>query len=585
MYGATLRGETTRFRLWAPNAQSVTLQIQGKGSFSMPPTGGGVFSAEISAKAGDRYFYQLDDSKPLPDPVSRLLPQGVHGPTEIVDPNAFSWTDQNWRGRPFSEYVIYELHVGTFSLSGTFDGVCERLAYLKDLGITAIEIMPVAAFPGERNWGYDGVSLYAVQASYGGPEGLKRLVDAAHQIGLAVILDVVYNHLGNEGNYLACFGPYFTSKHKTPWGDAINYDDTHCEHVRRFVVENALYWVREYHLDGLRLDAIQTIRDDSPQHIVSDLQRAVQDFAQRSGRTICIVSESDENDAQLVRAQSSGGYGLHGFWSDDFHHSVHAFLTGERSGYYQDFGSPEQIVCALADGYVFQGEFFKFWGEPRGTSARDVPLNANIICIQNHDQVGNRAQGERLGDLVSRGAQKAAAALMLLAPHTPMIFMGEEYGETSPFQFFTDYGDPALQKAVAEGRRKEFEEFNWDEVPDPQAPETFERSKLHWELATQDNELLQWYRMLLQIRRKYIVTGERTASAELIDHVIRLAIPKTNPRVLVSVSLSKNHAEVSAPGKSLLRSAEDGYVVSVNLLRALDTETEERRVTAVLKES
>jgi maltooligosyltrehalose trehalohydrolase len=563
MYGATVRNQTTEFRIWAPNAKSVTLQIRGRGSFPMQPDGGGIFSIEVPASAGDGYFYQPDDHKPLPDPVSRLLPEGVHGPTEIVNPNAFPWTDRNWRGLPFREYIIYELHVGTFSPSGTFEGVRERLAYLKDLGITALELMPVAAFPGERNWGYDGVSLYAVQASYGGPDGLKRLVDAAHGIGMAVILDVVYNHLGNEGNYLGCFGPYFTWKHKTPWGDAINYDDADCTEVRKYVIENALYWVREYHIDGLRLDAIQTIRDDSARHILGEIQRAVQNFAQGCGRTICVVAESDENDAKLVLPQSNGGYGLQGFWSDDFHHSVHAVLTGENAGYYQDFGKPEQIARALNDGYVFQGDYFKFWSKPRGTSAKDVPLSANIICIQNHDQVGNRAKGERLGHLVPRGALKAAAALMLLAPHTPMLFMGEEYGETSPFQFFTDYGDPVLQKAVAEGRRNEFEEFSWDDVPDPQDPATFARSKLHWQLATEDSDLLQWYRALLRIRQEYVVDCERTARAELINGLFKLSIPATEPKLLVYVSLPRSDRQQLEP-PALLRSEDDGYVVSIS---------------------
>ena len=578
MHGATPRGGTTEFRLWAPKAKSIMLQVQGKGTFPMAPAGSGFFSAEVPAKTGDRYSFQLDDHKSLPDPVSRLLPEGVHGPTEIVDPNAFQWNDQNWRGLPFTEYVIYELHVGTFSPSGTFADVRERLSYLKDLGVTAIELMPVAAFPGKHNWGYDGVSPYAVQASYGGPDGLKRLVDAAHEMGLAVILDVVYNHLGNEGNYLACFGPYFTSKHKTPWGDAINYDDTDCKEVRKYVVENALYWVREYHIDGLRLDAIQTIRDDSPQHIVSEIQGAVQDFAQSSGRIICVVAESDENESKLVRPQRNGGCGLHGFWSDDFHHSVHAFLTGERSAYYQDFGKPEQIVRALNDGYVFQGEFFKFWGKPRGTPASDVPLMANVICIQNHDQVGNRAQGERLGRLVPRGALKAAAALMLLAPHTPMIFMGEEYGETSPFQFFTDYGDPALQEAVAEGRRKEFEEFNWAEVPDPQDPATFERSKLHWDSVTKDNDLLQWYRALLRIRKEQILGYERTARAELTNDIIQLSIPAAEPRLLVSVSLAPRFDTQSDESSALLHSEEDGYVVSISLAGTSRSDLETRLI-------
>ncbi len=565
MYGANVLGERAEFRLWAPNASSVKLQVEGLGEFQMQRNASGVFTASAPAKAGFRYSYQLDGGNSLPDPVSRLLPEGVHGKTEIVDPDHFQWSDQSWRGLPFSEYIIYELHVGTFTPQGTFDGVRERLPYLKELGVTGIELMPVAAFPGTRNWGYDGVSLYAVQASYGGPEGLKRLVDAAHNLGLAVVLDVVYNHLGNEGNYLRSFGPYFTGKHKTPWGDAINYDDAGAGEVRKYVIENALYWVREYHLDGLRLDAIQTIQDDSPQPIVSEIQEKVQEFAREAGRAICVVAETDENNARLAWPRERGGYGLHGFWSDDFHHSVHAFLTGERSAYYQDFGKPEQIVRALNDGYVFQGEYFKFWQARRGTPPQGLPLNANIVCIQNHDQVGNRAKGERFGHLLPPGAQKAAAALLLLAPHTLMLFMGEEYGERAPFQFFTDYGDPALQKAVAEGRRKEFSGFNWDDVPDPQDPETFERSKLNWELATDDNPMLQWYRELLRLRHKHIIHEERSCRAELVNGQIRVQIPRQEPKLLLTVDFPQDHArqKPEATGTRLLSNEEDGYAVNI----------------------
>lgn len=565
MYGATVLGERTEFRLWAPNARSVMVQVEGRGEFPMERSPSGIFFLSAPAKAGDRYSYRLDQGNPLPDPVSRLLPEGVHGKTEIVDPHSFRWSDQSWRGLPFSEYIIYELHVGTFTPGGTFDGVRERLPYLKQLGITAIEIMPVAAFPGERNWGYDGVSLYAVQASYGGPQGFKRLVDAAHQLGLAVILDVVYNHLGNEGNYLRSFGPYFTGKHHTPWGEGINYDDAGCEEVRKYIVENALYWVREYHLDGLRLDAIQTIKDDSPQHIVSEIQQKVQEFAGQAGREICVVAESDENDVRLAQPRERNGYGLHGFWSDDFHHAVHAFLTGERFAYYQDFGKPEQIVRALNDGYVFQGDYFHFWQSRRGTPANDLPLPANIICLQNHDQVGNRAKGERLHHLLPPGAQKAAAALSLLAPHTPMLFMGEEYGESAPFQFFTDFGDPTLQKAVVEGRKKEFSGFLWDDVPNPQDPATFERSKLNWKLASSQNPMLQWYRELLRIRREYVIPGERTCRAELVNGEIRVQVPTQNPKLFLTIDFSGNNGSQAGdlPGTKILSNAEDGYVVNI----------------------
>ncbi|HZD95735.1 MAG TPA: alpha-amylase family glycosyl hydrolase, partial [Candidatus Sulfotelmatobacter sp.] len=428
-----------------------------------------------------------------------------------------------------------------------------------------IEIMPVAAFPGKRNWGYDGVSPYAVQASYGGPNGLKRLVNAAHEIGLGVMLDVVYNHLGNEGNYLRLFGPYFTDRHKTPWSEAINYDQPGSEGVRRYFAENALYWIREYHMDGLRLDAVQTIQDNSPKHILAEIKEDVAALAEEIGRSVCVIAESDENDERLVLPQNAG-YGLDAVWSDDFHHAIHAFLTGERKGYYQDFGRPEQIVRALQEGFVFQGEPFQFWGgRPRGASSLHMPLPAHVICVQNHDQVGNRAQGERLTALVPRGARMLAAALLLLAPQMPLLFMGQEYDEPNPFQFFTDYGDPALQKAVSEGRRNEFKDFDFEDVPDPQAPSTFERSKLNWQLTEGENLMLDWYSSLIGLRKKYVVSAERTCKAELVDGVIQMRLPAEEPVLKVFARIS-GEAELPGPGagwEKVLAEEADGFAVSV----------------------
>jgi maltooligosyltrehalose trehalohydrolase len=508
------------------------INSQGTREYEMERRDGGHFVLHAYARAGDRYFYMVDNNKPVPDPVSRLLPKGVHGPTEIVDPDSFVWNDSTWRGLRLTDYILYELHIGTFTPQGTFDGVISKLCYLKELGVTAIELMPVTAFPGTRNWGYDGVSPYSVQASYGGPQGLKRLVDAAHALGLAVILDVVYNHLGNEGNYLPLFGPYFTDKHKTPWGKAINYDQPGCQGVRSYVVENARYWIREYHLDGLRLDAVQTIRDDSSQHILAEIKNSVAALANELGREVCVIAETDENDERIVCARNLGGYGLDALWSDDFHHALHAFFTGERNGYYQDFGRPEQIVRALNEGFVFQGEPFQFWkGRPRGTSARNMPLPAHVICTQNHDQVGNRAKGERLTALVPSDARRVAAALLLLAPHTPLLFMGQEYDETNPFQFFTDYGDSNLQKAVSEGRRNEFKDFDFQDVPDPQSVETFERSKLNWNLAESENPVLDWYKALIALRKQYILDSERTCKAEITNGILSMQVPATHPKI------------------------------------------------------
>ncbi len=564
-YGANLRGDICEFRVWAPQARSMTLRLAGHGEFAMQRGADGDFFLSLASRAGDRYFYRVDGSKPLPDPVSRLLPEGVHGPTEIVDPDAFSWTDSGWRGLDLREYVIYELHVGTFTPEGTFDGVIQRLDYLKDVGITALELMPVAAFPGRRNWGYDGVSPYAVQASYGGPDGLKRLLDAAHRAGLAVILDVVYNHLGNEGNYLRQFAPYFTARHHTPWGEAINYDGPDRAGVRRYFLENAFYWIREYHFDGLRLDAIQTIHDDSPRHIVAEISDAVHSLADELGRKICVIAETDENDARHIRSREQGGFGLDAVWSDDFHHAIHAFLTGERGGYYQDFGRPQQIVRALNEGFVFQGEPFKFWGKPRGGSPKGIPLYRHVICTQNHDQVGNRARGERLTQLMPRGACKLTAALLLLAPPTPLLFMGQEYDEPAPFQFFTDYGDAVLQKAVSEGRRREFKQFTWGEVPDPQDPATFARSRLTWPLEDpQRADMREWYRALLQLRRRLLIPDARTCRAELRGNAIVMQVPATEPRLLVVAEFRAGGALNLQPcWQAILSADEDGFRVRI----------------------
>jgi len=536
MLGANIRSNAVEFRVWAPKAQHLSVQLNGSTRIDLQRDAKGVFTGHAQAKAGDRYCYLLGDTC-LPDPVSRYLPDGVHGATQIVDPEAFRWTDEDWHGIALHEYAIYELHVGTFSHSGTFDGVIEKLEYLRDLGVTAIEVMPVAAFPGKHNWGYDGVSLYAVQASYGGPEGLKRLVNEAHRAGIAVVLDVVYNHLGAEGNYLGQFAPYFTDRYRTVWGDAINYDGEDSEQVRKYVVENALYWVREYHIDALRLDAIQAITDASKKHIVQEVVEAVQEFAHGSARKVCVMAESDENERKHVLPNSEGGFGLDAVWTDDFHHSIHTLLTRESSGYYQDYGQPEKVIKALNEGFVFQGQHFRTWRTSRGTSAEGIPLPRHIFCIQNHDQVGNRCWGERLAHLVSRGAAKAAAALLLLAPETPLLFMGEEYGESAPFQFFTDYGDPKLQQAVVEGRKKEFEDFGWDETPNPQDPATFLRSKLTWRI---DQDMLSWYRRLLQIRREFINHGPRTCHAHLYDREIIVELPVDHASLVLSVSLPGN---------------------------------------------
>lgn len=527
--GICLGDGRVRFRVWAPHCRRVAVEIvhPERASRELRPTPSGYFVGTTRGEAGLRYFYVLDGERRRPDPASRALPEGVHGPSEVVDTGAFAWTDTGWRGMPLRDMVIYEIHVGTFTPEGTFDAVIPRLGRLKELGVTAIELMPVASFPGSRNWGYDGVGLFAPQRTYGGPLGLQRLVDACHAHGLAVVLDVVYNHLGPEGNYLAEFGPYFTRRYKTPWGQAINYDGENARGVRDFILANALYWLREYHIDGLRLDAIHGIFDASSVHILQELNDAVQRLARRLGRIVPVVAESDLNDRRVIDPVRKGGYGLAGQWNDDFHHCVHTLLTGERNGYYADFGSLKQLAKAYTDGFVYDGQYSSFRGRAHGTPTRDVPPDRFVVCAQNHDQVGNRARGERLVSLMDFDGLKLAATAVLLSPYVPLLFMGEEYGERAPFLFFTDFGDPTLREAVSRGRREEFAAFGWTgEVPDPQDPASFTRSKLNWNLHTEypHRWLLEYYRTLLTLRRQYPVLGvarkRRVQARNLDDHTL-----------------------------------------------------------------
>jgi maltooligosyltrehalose trehalohydrolase len=406
-------------------------------------------------KPGTRYFYRLDGNTERPDPASKFQPEGVHGPSQVIDPH-FVWEELHWSGIPFSHYVLYELHVGTFTAQGTFDAIVPHLDELKDLGITSIEIMPVAQFPGDRNWGYDGVYPGAVQNSYGGPEGLKRLIDACHQRGLAVTLDVVYNHLGPEGNYLCDFGPYFTDRYHTPWGAAINFDGPDSDAVRRFFIENALSWVTEFRLDALRLDAVHGIFDFSALHFLQELAAAVHEQAERLNRRIYVIAESDLNDVRLVSSPELGGYGLDAQWNDDFHHALHTLLTGERTGYYEDFGRIQDLAKAFAEGFVYSGAYSPARRRRHGNTSKDLAADRFVVCAQNHDQVGNRLKGDRLSALVSFEGLKLAAAVVLLSPFIPLLFMGEEYGETAPFPYFVSHSDPDLIEVVRRGRRAEF---------------------------------------------------------------------------------------------------------------------------------
>jgi len=532
--GATLQEGMATFRVWAPRCRSIEVAIEGRKPEALMARADGLFERSFGGLgAGTRYQYRLDGGRYRPDPVSRFQPEGVHGPSAIVDPGQFPWTDHGFRGHALADLVFYELHIGTFTRAGTFEAVIPHLPQLLDLGITAIELMPVAEFPGSRNWGYDGTHLYAPQSTYGGPRGLRRLVDAAHAQGLSVILDVVYNHLGPEGNYLAEFGPYFTDRYRTPWGGAVNFDGPDSEGVRRHFIENARYWVREFHVDGLRLDAIHSIFDASPVHVLAEIGEAVREEGQALGKPVHVAAESHDNDRKIVLPVADGGLGLDTIWSDDFHHAVHSRLTGEKTGYYVDFAGGQGLTRALAEGFAFQGEPSAYFGRARGSRSADLGGERFTICLQNHDQVGNRAVGDRLSTIMPFAAVKLAAALLFAAPALPLIFMGEEYGETSPFQYFTSHLDPALVEAVRKGRVEEFKSFGWEgAVPDPSEPATFLRSRLNHSLAgaPRHRELREYYRRWLALRRSHPALGaggKDRARAELdaTNSVLTLARP------------------------------------------------------------
>jgi len=494
-----------RFRVWAPKARKVDVQLLGPGERFVPlePQRYGYHEAVIQdVLPGQRYLLRLDEQREFPDPASRFQPEGVHGPSQIIDPT-FAWNDRNWFGLPLSRYVIYELHVGTFTPEGTFDAILPHLDELAQLGITAIEIMPIAQFPGERNWGYDGAYMYAAQSSYGGPEGLKRLVNACHERGLAVILDVVYNHLGPEGTYLAQFAPYFTARYRTPWGEALNFDDRYSDDVRAFFIGNALYWQTEFHIDALRLDAVHAICDASATPFLQELAQVTARQAEAINRRFYLIAESNLNDTRILHPFTHGGLGHAAQWSDDFHHALHTILTGERDGYYADFGTMEDLARAWRDTFVYDGRFSPYRERRHGSLARHVPAECFVVSIQNHDQIGNRMLGDRLGQIVDFDGLKLAAACVLLSPYVPMLFMGEEYAETSPFPYFVSHGDPGLVEAVRRGRREEFAQFAWrGELPDPQAEATFQSAKLHHHLKNEGRHrtLYEFYRELLRLR-------------------------------------------------------------------------------------
>jgi maltooligosyltrehalose trehalohydrolase len=507
------------FSVWCPLHQALALRLHDAGAvrdLPMVPAGGGVFTLRVadgSVRPGSDYQYVLPDVGPRPDPVSRLLPDGVHGPSRVVDPGAFPWSDAGWRGVAPSDLILYELHVGTFTGAGTFDGVRERLDHLASLGVTAVELMPVAAFPGARNWGYDGVGLYAPHVAYGGSDGMKRLVDACHAAGLAVVLDVVYNHLGPEGCYLADFGPYFSSRHKTPWGDALNFDGADSDDVRRFFIDNALYWLHEYHVDGLRLDAIHGIVDTSARHVLAELADAFHgpEGAASLGRRAFLIAESDFNDVKVIRPPERGGWGFDAQWSDDFHHALHALTTGARRGYFQDFGAMADLDKAVREGFVYSGQRSRHRRRRHGNSSAAEPGEKLVHYLQNHDQIANAYQGRRLATLVSAERARQAAMLLFTCPGLPMLFMGEETAESAPFHYFTSHGDPELVRAVRAGRHAEYQHLLDEGAEpgvwaDPQDEATFRACRVDWDWdaarAPARAEMLRFYRELIALRRR-----------------------------------------------------------------------------------
>jgi maltooligosyltrehalose trehalohydrolase len=541
------------YRTWAPGQQNVHALIRGSSGgvvrvIALSAESNGYFAGtDEQGRAGDRYQYRFGDSSPWPDPASRWQPEGVHRASAVVDPNVYQWRDSGWSAPDLPDLIIYELHVGTFTSAGTFRSAIDRLDHVAQLGATAIELMPVADFPGHHNWGYDGVMLYAPARCYGHPDDLRTLVDAAHERGLAVILDVVYNHLGPDGNYLGCYSrDYFTAKHKTPWGDAFNF---HLEPVRNFFAQNPLYWMREFHIDGFRLDATHEIFDESPQHLLTEIAERVH------GVGGFVIVEDERNEAGLLRSRAQGGIGIDGAWADDFHHVVRVMLTGEQDSYFGNYrGTVDELADTLQHGWLYRGQPERMSGNRRGTNGSDLKPEQFIYCISNHDQVGNRAFGERLNQIVSPAAYRAASALICLVPYTPMFFMGQEWSSSAPFRYFTDH-ESGLGHLVTKGRREEFRGFaafadpaTLEQLPDPQAAETFFSSKLNWnELDRPEHaQILQLYREFLQLRETLTGLRDRDRNnwrvVRLENDVLGiLSAEKESNRCLVLIDLIGGH--------------------------------------------
>jgi maltooligosyltrehalose trehalohydrolase len=561
--------DTSAFSVWAPGSKSVSLYFPANG-FHLDLTQeefGYWTTNEWVIKDNELYWLELDGEL-YPDPVSLSQPEGIHGPSQVIDPISFTWTDKKWRNKPLDEYIIYELHTGTFTSQGTFAGIETKLDYLRDLGITAIEIMPIAQFPGTRNWGYDGVFPFSVQNSYGGPREFQRLVDACHARGIAVVLDVVINHVGPEGNNLQKFGPYFTDKYKTPWGSAINFDDAGCDAVRKYFLENILMWLRDFHVDAIRLDAVHAIRDFGPEHILAELRAYTDMLMSATGRIHYLIAECDLNDIKYIRPLGKSGYGMDAQWIDEFHHSLRVASGQEQSGYYQDFQGVDHLAKSFSSAYVYDGTFSPHRNKTFGTRADGIPGNSFIVFSQNHDQVGNRMLGERTSTLVDFQLLKVMSTAVLVTPYIPLLFMGEEYGETNPFLYFISHTDTELVDAVRSGRKKEFEHFfSGDDFPDPQSEQVFEQSKLSWTQREKfpHKRLFDFYKNLIRLRKETpalasMDRNELTATVVDGKNVISVLRKHAQGDVICFLNFAPQNQKVSLPGNrdwtTLIYSAE-----------------------------
>lgn len=575
-----MKNKANDFKVWIPYAENVEIELN-KDRVKMSRDAGGWWTYQHHEQHGLDYAFFIDGKGPYPDPRSAYQPYGVHGYSRMVDHDAFKWADENWQSPPITSAIIYELHVGTFTEQGTFKAIIDKLPYLKGIGITHIELMPLNEFSGERGWGYDGVDIYAPHHTYGGAEGLKSLINACHRDNLGVIIDFVYNHFGPEGNYLENFGPYFTDKYKTPWGKAVNYDDRHSDQVRKFIVENALMWYRDYHADGLRLDAVHAIYDQSAINILEQIACEVVKLEKQLGRHLYLTAENDLNDPRVVQDSEIGGYGFAAQWNDNFHHALHAILTNERSGYYEDFGKISDLAKCLKSVFVYDGVYSNFRQAIHGKPAQKCSGSNYVGFIQNHDQIGNRAMGERISHLCGIDGAKVAAAIVLTSPFLPLLFQGEEFAASTPFQYFSNHQDQELGKAVTQGRKREFSAFGWDpdKVPDPQAVTTFGNSKLNWtELNKEPHKgMLAWYTELIKLRKSYpelcdgslesiktefsearryikIQRGSILTAANFDDSEQELALDIDNYQVLLTsnANIKTGNANIILPSKSVV---------------------------------